>query len=454
VKRARGARRARRSIGDPIALEGGTPIRRDFLPFGRPLISEDEIAAVADVLRSGWIGMGRRTIEFETAFARYVGARHAISVSSCTAGLHAALVAAGIGPGHEVITTPLTFAATVNAILDTGASPVLVDVDPRTLDIEPAAVRRALSRRTRAILPVHFGGLACDLGGLGAIAAERNLIVLEDAAHAVGAQHGGKRVGGHGNLVAFSFYPNKNMTTIEGGMVTTDDDRLAEEIRLVRLHGLSSDAWRRFSAKEIVVSLALRGGFKYNLTDVQSVLGLGQLARIEEFLATRERYAVLYDRAMADLPVDLQVRPSAGSGHRHALHLYVILLRLDELSVDRNMVLRALRAENVGAGLHYQAIHEHPYFAAILPHRAGDFPVAESVSERTLTLPLGPSMSEEDVEDVILAVQSVLARYRRRARAAGAKRPRPAARPRARAKSAKSTKTANKGKNGKRAKRR
>jgi dTDP-4-amino-4,6-dideoxygalactose transaminase len=428
-------RKPKRAPGEAIAFEGGTPIRNEFLPFGRPLITEEEIAAVGQVLRSGWIGMGKRTIEFEAAFAASCGAPHAISVSSCTAGLHIALIAAGLGPGHEVITTPLTFVATVNAILETGATPVLVDIDPHTLNIEAAAVAAAITPRTRAILPVHFGGLACDLPALGELARGRGLAIIEDAAHAVGARCAGKTIGGHGNLVAFSFYPNKNITSIEGGMVTTDDDALAEEMRLLRMHGLSSDAWRRFSAKEIVVSEAIRGGYKYNLTDVQSVLGLAQLARLEEFLTTRERYAAIYDRELEGLPIDRQTRPPLAHGatsarvprapaspqasnkalpdNRHGLHLYVILLRLDELTVDRNTILKALRAENVGAGLHYLAVHEHHYFQSILPYRRGDFPVAESVSERTLTLPLSPSMSDDDLWDVVEAVRSVLTRYRK-----------------------------------------
>lgn len=408
------ARRPKRRPGEPIAIDGGRPIRDEFLPFGRPMIGEEEIAAVGAVLRSGWIGMGERTIAFERAFAGHVGARHAVSVSSCTAGLHLALAAAGVGPGDEVVTAAMTFVATVNAILETGATPVLVDVHPRTLDMTADAAARALTRRTRALLPVHFGGLPCDLDGLGSLARERGLVVLEDAAHAAGARYRGRPVGGHGNLAAFSFYPNKNLTTIEGGMVTTDDDGIAEEMRLLRLHGLSSDAWRRYAARDLVVSLALRSGFKYNMTDVQAVLGLGQLARLDGFLAIRERYAATYDEALADLPIDRQDRPPPGGPDRHALHLYIVLLRLEELAADRNTIVRALRAERVGAGVHYQAIHEHPYFAETLPYRKGDFPVAESVSARTLTLPLSPSMTEEDLWDVIEAVRGVLARYRKR----------------------------------------
>ena len=406
-------REPKRELHEPIAAEGGRPIRDEFLPFGRPVVSEEEITAVAAVLRSGWLGMGKRTLEFEEAFARYTGARHAVTVSSCTAGLHVALLAAGLGPGQEVVTTPMTFVATVNAILQTGATPVLVDIDPHTLNIETEAVAQAITPRTRAILPVHFGGLPCDLEGLGELACSHGLALVEDAAHGVGARYRGKPIGGYGNLAAFSFYPNKNMTTIEGGMVTTDDDRLAEEMRLLRLQGLSSDAWRRFGSKDLVVSHALRLGYKYNLTDVQSVLGLGQLSRLEAFLGVRERYAEIYDRELAELPIDTQRRPPCGSPDRHGLHLYVILLRLEELTVDRDTVVRALRAENIGVGVHYLPIHEHPYHAETLSYRTGDFPVAESVSKRTLTLPLSPGMSEEDLWDVIEAVRSVLSRYRK-----------------------------------------
>jgi len=258
-----------------------------------------------------------------------------------------------------------------------------------------------------------FGCKPCDLDGLGELARSHGLAIVEDAAHAVGGRYRGKPIGGHGNLAAFSFYPNKNMTTIEGGMVTTNDDRLAEEMRLLRLQGLSSDAWRRFGSKRLVDSRALRRGYKYNSTDVQSVLGLGQLARLETFLEVRERYAEIYDRELADLPIDIQTRPPHGSPDRHGLHLYVILLHLEELTVDRDTIVCALRAENIGAAIHYPAIHEHPYHSRLLPYKIGDFPVAESVSRRILTLPLSPGMSEEDVEDVILAVRAVLSRYRK-----------------------------------------
>jgi dTDP-4-amino-4,6-dideoxygalactose transaminase len=389
-------------------------VRDAFLPFGSPSISEEEIAAVADVLRSGWIGMGPKTLEFEAAFAAHVGARHAVAVSSCTAGLHLALEAAGVGPGHEAITTAMTFVATVNAIVHCGATPVLVDVDRRTLNMDLDAVERAITPRTRAILPVHFGGLPCDLGRIRELARAHGLVIVEDAAHAVGAVHAGTLVGGHGNLACFSFYPNKNMTSIEGGMVTTDDDALADEMRLLRLHGLQADAWKRFGPGRVPSALSVRPGFKYNMTDVQAVLGLSQLRRLNGFLLAREELARAYDEELRDLPLDRQERPAAGGPERHALHLYVILPRLEELGASRAEIFDALRAENIGVASHYPAIPQHPSLASVLPQRPGGFPVAEWVAERTLSLPLQPAMSREDAADVVVAVRAVLGHFQRR----------------------------------------
>lgn len=393
-------------------MDGGQPVRPEYLVFGRPSFSEDEIQDIVAVLRSGWVGMGTRTLEFERRFAEYCGAKHAVSVASCTAGLHVALLAAGVGPGDEVITTAMTFAATVNAIRQTGATPVLVDIDPATLNLTTGAVARAVTPRTRAILPVHFGGLPCDLDGLAALARTHGLAIVEDAAHAVGGVYHGTRIGGHGNLTCFSFYPNKNITTIEGGMITTDDDRLAEQMRLLRLHGLSSDAWKRYASRAFIPSAVVQDGFKYNMTDVQSALGLGQLGRLEEFLAVRERYAARFDAELDGLPFDRQVRPAPGGPDRHALHLYVILLRLEELTAGRDEILAAIRAENIGVTTHYLAINEHPHYQKLYGYGPGDFPAAERVSASTLTLPLSPSMSDDDVSDVIVAVRSALAHYR------------------------------------------
>ena len=398
---------------DRLALEGGPPSSPRFIVFGAPCLGEEEIREVVETLRSGWIGTGPRTQAFETAFREYVGAPHAIAVSSCTAALHLSLVVSGVRPGDEVVTTPFTFVATANAILHAGGRPVFVDVDRATLNIETDRVGAACTSRTRALLPVHFGGLACDLDALGAAARSRGLVVIEDAAHALGSRYHGRLIGAHGNLACFSFYPNKNITTGEGGMITTDRQDWADALKIWRLHGLDHDAWRRFHVQELILSEAVAPGFKYNMTDLQAALGIHQLRRLEGFLEIRERYAARYDAAFAEIPeLVRQPRPAPGP-ERHGLHLYLLLLDLDRLTADRNQVLRALRAENVGAGIHYHAVHLHPYYATSLGYRRGDFPNAEWASERILSLPLGPALSEEDVENVIRAVRKVIRHYRR-----------------------------------------
>jgi dTDP-4-amino-4,6-dideoxygalactose transaminase len=401
------------TIPRKLAIDGGDPIRMHYLPFGRPDIGEAEVEAVAEVLRSSWIGLGPRTEEFERAFADYVGADHAVAVSSCTAALHLSLLALGVGPGDEVITSGLTFAATVNAILATGARPVLVDVDRRTLNLDPARVDEVVTDRTTAIIPVHFGGLPCDHDALGAVARRHDLAVVEDAAHAVGAEIDGIRVGGHGHLTCFSFYPNKNMTTGEGGMITLSDAMLADRLCTLRLHGLSADAWKRYGSKGIVPSLVIRHGWKYNMTDLQAALGLVQLGRLEAFQARRATMARAFDQAFADLPVDLQERHADGKGHRHALHLYVLLLRLEELSVDREQIVRALRAENIGAAVHYAGMYQHPWYREELGVERGQLPNTDWVTDRTITLPMSPSMTERDLDDVIAVTRSVLNHYSR-----------------------------------------
>jgi len=398
---------------DRLAIEGGTPSSPRFIVFGAPSLGEDEIQEVVATLRSGWIGTGPRTQAFEAAFREYVGAPHAVAVSSCTAALHLSLVVSGVLPGDEVVTTPFTFVATANAILHAGARPVFVDIDRTTLNIDPALAESACTPRTRALLPVHFGGLACDLDALGATARAHGLVLIEDAAHALGARCHGRLIGAHGHLTCFSFYPNKNITTGEGGMITTDRQDWADALRIWRLHGLDHDAWRRFHVQELILSEAVAPGFKYNMTDLQAALGIHQLRRLEGFLALRERYAARYDAAFAELPELIrQPRPAPGAD-RHGLHLYLLLLDLGRLTADRNQVLRALRAENVGAGIHYHAVHLHPYYARTLGYRRGDLPNAEWASGRILSLPLGPAMTDEDVENVIRAVRKVVRRYRR-----------------------------------------
>ena len=396
-----------------IALEGGEPVRGDFLLFGMPCLGEEEIAEVVDTIKSGWIGTGPKTKRFEEMFREYVGSQYAIAVSSCTAGLHLSLIAAGIGPDDEVLTTPLTFSATANVIVHQGARPVFVDIDRTTLNINPALIEERITPRTRAIIPVHFGGLACEMDKILDIAHRYNLVVIEDAAHAVGGRYREKMIGTLGNFTSFSFYANKNLTTAEGGMVTTDDAEAASMMEIYRLHGMNRDAWKRYKARGVIFSDAIYPGYKYNMTDIQASLGIHQLQKLESFLATREQYAAMYDHAFADMPeISLQPRPRGIEG-RHALHLYLLILNLERLTVDRDTILIALRAENIGAAVHYKALHLHSYYRERFGYMGGEFPNAEFASERVISLPLSPKMTPADVEDVIRAVQKVITYYRR-----------------------------------------
>jgi dTDP-4-amino-4,6-dideoxygalactose transaminase len=396
-----------------LAIEGGRPIREKILVFGAPTLDEAEYEEVLHTLRSGWIGTGPKTAAFESDFARYVGARHAVAVSSCTAALHLSLIAAGVQTGDEVITSPLTFAATANVVVHAGARPVFADIDPHTLNIDPRAVEQAITPRTKALLPVHFGGLPCVLVELQRIAERHGLVLIEDAAHAVGARYMGNMIGGNGNLTCFSFYANKNLTTGEGGMVTTDDEKKASLLGVYRLHGLSRDAWQRYRSHRLILSDAIYPGYKYNMTDLQSSLGLHQLRKQEKFLEIRERYACIYDEAFSGLSgVRMQPRPTA-NGTRHALHLYVLVMEPSQFRVGRNEVVSALIAENVGAAIHYRALHTHPYYRERFGYRPDDYPNAAEAGESIFSLPLTPGMNERDLQDVIAAVHKVLGAYKK-----------------------------------------
>jgi len=396
-----------------LALDGGRPVRHAFLPFGVPALGEEEIQEVAATIRSGWIGTGPRVAQFEKEFAEYVGAPHAVALNSCTAALFLSLVLRGIGPGDEVITTPLTFAATANVIVQVGATPVFADIALDTLNLDPAAVERAITPRTRAILTVHFGGLPSELEALQRIARDYHLALVEDAAHAVGARYQGRRIGGHGNLTAFSFYPNKNLTTGEGGMLTTSDDAEAHRLRSLRLHGLSADAWARFHDKGFHQPEVEEPGYKFNMPDLAAALGLPQLQKQEKFLARREEIARRYDEAFAGLPVRRQCRPATGSSTRHSLHLYALLLDQEQWRVPRDRVIEALRAENIGATVHYRPLHTEPYYQRRYNLPPDALPNAQRAGACILTLPISPSMTGRDVEDVIRAFRKVAAAYAR-----------------------------------------
>jgi dTDP-4-amino-4,6-dideoxygalactose transaminase len=384
------------------AVEGGAPAFDELLVFGKPDLGEAEVDAAAAVIRSAWIGQGERCREFEQRFGELVGAPRAVSVSSCTAGLHLALTALGIGAGDEVITSSLTFVATVNAIHHTGATPVFADVDYETLNIDPVEVEKAIGTRTRAILPVHFGGHPAELGAL----RSHGLPVIEDAAHAIGSMYGGKAIGAEG-IACFSFYANKNITTAEGGMVTLEDDALAEQLEVLRLHGLSRDAWKRFRSKAVVYSDAIAPGFKYNLTDLQAAIGLVQLDRLGGFMETRIRLAAAYDRELEGVP-GLRAQPRPWTEEvRHGHHLYIVDVDADAFGLDRDALLAALRAENIGAGIHYRAVHLHPYYHDTLQLPDDALPNTSKLSRRVLSLPLSTTMDEDDAARVAGAVRRI-----------------------------------------------
>jgi dTDP-4-amino-4,6-dideoxygalactose transaminase len=383
--------------------------RESFLSWGVPDIGEAEIAEVVDTLRSGWITTGHKVQRFERDFAAYVGARHAIGLASCTAGLHIALVAHGIGRGHEVLVPTFTFCASANVVVHAGARPVLCDVRPDTLCLDVDDLTRRITPRTRAIVAVDYGGQPCEWDRLREIAAERRLVLIEDAAHAVGARYGERMVGSFADVTAFSFYANKNLSTGEGGMVTTEDDALAARMRVLSLHGMDRDAWKRYTSEGSWFYEVVEPGYKYNLTDLQASLGLHQLAKLEAALAVREEYARRYDAAFDDLPLD---RPTTLPGRRNALHLYPILLRLDELRINRAQFVDQMRARMIGTSVHFIPVHMHPYYQRRFGYRPGDFPVAEAAFERIVSLPLYPRMDERDVADVIAAVRDVLGEAR------------------------------------------
>lgn len=377
-----------------------------FVSFARPSIGPAEIAEVVATLESGWLTTGPRVAAFERAFARYVGAPHAVAVNSCTAALHLSLLAAGVGPGTEVVTTPLTFCATANAIIHAGGTPVFADVDPQTMNLDPAASEAAITERTHALLPVHFGGRPADVDRFAALARARGLRVIEDAAHAVESVAAGRKIGTTADFTCFSFYSTKNLTTGEGGMVTTASAEDADWMRVASLHGLSRDAWQRYAADGRPQYDVVMAGFKYNMMDLQAALGLHQLARLQEMGARRAALWQLYDDALADLP--LLFPWPVGAGTVHARHLYTVLVDEALSGWTRDRLQQALADRGIGTSVHFRALHLHPYYAERYGLRRGQFPEAERISDQTLSLPLSAALTDQEVERTILALRELL----------------------------------------------
>jgi dTDP-4-amino-4,6-dideoxygalactose transaminase len=377
-----------------------------LVPFAPPDLTAAEITEVVAVLESGWLSTGPRVKQFEQAFAAYVGARHAIAVNSCTAALHLSLLASDIGAGDEVITTPLTFCATANVILHTGARPVFADIDLVSMNIDPLAVEAAVTPRTRAILPVHYAGLPADMATLLPMARARGLAAIEDAAHCVEGVADGRKIGSIGDFTCFSFYATKNLTTGEGGMVTTDDDRAAAFIRTASLHGMDKDAWARYAPRATGQYDVVMPGYKYNMMDIQAAIGLHQLKRLLEMHARRSAIWAQYDAGFADLP--LRLPPCADAATVHARHLYTVLVDAADAGISRDDLQARLRDRGVSTSVHFRALHLHPYYRDRFGFERGMFPVAESVSDHTLSLPLSAGMSDESVARVIEAVHDAL----------------------------------------------
>ena len=387
-------------------------MRAEFLPFSTPTLDDEEINEVVDSLRSGWITTGPKVKRFEEAFRAYVGAPFAVPLSSATAGLHLTLLALKIQDGDEIITTPMTFASTVSMILLCGGKPVLVDIEPGTLNIDATKIREKITPRTRAIIPVHFAGQSCDMDAIFALAKEFNLTVIEDAAHAAGTEYKGRRIGSLDSISIFSFHPNKNITTGEGGMVCTPDESLAEEVSLLKFHGMNREAWKRFAPSGTPNYDIVLPGFKYNMMDIQAAIGIHQLPKLDDFINRRKEIAEFYNQAFSDLS-ELALPSLAPYKQRHAWHLYTPLVRIEKLSIDRDEFMTELKSHNIGTGLHYKAIHHHAWYLENLPQPAGSLPNADYASDRILSLPLFPKMTMEDALDVVTAVKTVIARNRK-----------------------------------------
>lgn len=380
--------------------------RKTFLTFGSPRIEEDEIQEVVATLRSGWIGTGPKVAQFEKDFAAYIGVPHALALNSCTAALHLALLAIGVGPGDEVITTPLTFCATANTIIHCGATPVFVDVERDTMNIDPMLIEKAITKKTKAIIPVHIAGRPCNMDAITAIAQKHNLFVIEDAAHATEAVYHGKKIGAIGDLACFSFYVTKNLVTAEGGMVTTHNQKWADRIKMLGLHGMSKDAWKRYSDEGFKHYDVVYPGFKYNMTDIQASLGIHQLRKIDAYLKRREEIYQRYNEDLRDLPLIIPMDPEPNT--THARHLYPVLVDTTKTKKTRDEILNLLTQENIGTGVHFRALHLHPYYRERFGFQPNDFPNATYISERTLSLPLSAKLTDEDVGDVVEAMRKVV----------------------------------------------
>jgi len=380
--------------------------KKDFLVFGSPMIGDEEITEIVDSLKSSWLGTGPKVAKFEDMFSRYIDVQHAIAVNSCTAALHLSMLVAGLKPGDEVITTAMTFAATVNAIVHSNATPVLVDCDRETGLIDPQKIEEAITPKTRAIMPVHLYGRPCDMDSIMDIAKRHQLIVIEDGAHAIESVYKGKKIGTIGDITCFSFYVTKNMTTGEGGMVTTNNADFADRIKTYALHGMTNDAWKRFSDEGYKHYQVVVPGFKYNMMDIQAALGIHQIKKLDGWLHRRNEIWQQYNDAFKDLPVVLP--PSDEPDTIHARHLYTLMVDQAWSGITRDQFMQQLFECNIGTGVHYLGVHLHPYYQKQFGYTPSDFPNATWISERTVSIPLSPKLSDQDVENIIETTKGIM----------------------------------------------
>lgn len=378
-----------------------------FLVFGAPQIEDAEINEVVASMKSGWLGTGPKVARFEEDFKRYIGSPHASAVHSCTAALHLSMMAAGLKPGDEVITTPMTFCATVNAIIHAGGTPVLADVDPGTMNIDPKRIEERITPRTRAVIPVHFAGRPCEMDPILATVQRHKLTLIEDCAHAIETQYRGRRAGTFGDFGCFSFYVTKNVVTGEGGMITTPSKELADRVRILALHGMSKDAWKRFGDDGYKHYQVVECGFKYNMMDLQAAIGLHQLARVESNWLRRQEVWRRYDEAFANLPIGLPAAPAPET--RHAFHLYTVLIDETRTGVSRDAFLDGMTRNGIGVGVHYLSVPEHPYYQQRFGWNPREWPNAMQIGRQTVSLPLTAKLTDADVNDVISAVKSIIA---------------------------------------------
>ncbi len=403
--------RMKELMATPVDL-GGEPMAARFIPLSKPSIGVEEEGAILKAVRSGWLTSGPQVRAFEKAFSETVEAPHAVGVASCTAALHLCLAEMGVGPGDEVITSPITWASTGNTVINMGAKVVFVDIDPVTLNLDPARLEAAITARTKAIMPVHMAGQPCDLDAICAIARQHGIPVLEDAAHALGAAYKGVPIGGFGDYTCFSFYAIKNITTMEGGMIALKSAESAERMRLLATNGMSASAWDRYGRSAVAAPLeVVAPGFKYTLGNVSAAIGIEQLKKFAAFKAARRRIAHMYSTVLAD--VDEIVLPEVMGDVEHAWHLYVIRFKLDMLKKTRNELAYDLRRENIGTGIHFYGLHLHQYYREVLGMDPEDFPEATRVSNEILSIPLHPQITDKNVHEVVAALKKVLAHARK-----------------------------------------